>query len=62
MNWRVLLWWREGPEAKLEAVQRLEAVIADDDRVDRLAQRAAKIIRENNLAPDIMKALGVRRI
>jgi len=61
MNWRALLWWRDGSGDKLEAAQRLEAVKADDVRVDRLAYRAAKIVRENNLAPDIMKALGVRR-
>lgn len=56
------MWWKDSEEeAKLEAAQRLEKVVADDERVARLTRRTQRIMRENNLAPDILKALGVRR-
>lgn len=61
--WR---WWpmkrpRVEPHKVVEARERLEAITRDDDRVRRLEIRTQRILRENNLAPFIMKALGIRR-
>jgi tetrahydromethanopterin S-methyltransferase subunit F len=47
--------------AILQAEARLERIKADDETVEDIVQRAQKILRENNLAPSIMKALGVQR-
>lgn len=52
---------REPSQDVVEARERLEAIHRDDERVNRLERRTAKILRENNLAPSIMDALGVRR-
>jgi hypothetical protein len=57
MPWRQ----REPSQDVLEARDRLEAVTRDDERVQHLERRTAKILREDNLAPTIMNALGVRR-
>lgn len=55
-------WRQRGPSQDvIEARQRLEAINRDDERVDRLERRTSRILRENNLAPSIMDALGVRR-
>lgn len=44
-----------------EARERLEAVERDDDKVDLLVAKAQRLMRENNFAPMVMRALGVRR-
>lgn len=44
-----------------DARERLEAIQRDDARVESLEIRAQRILRENNLAPAVMKALGIRR-
>lgn len=55
-------WRQRGPSQDvIEARERLEAIKRDDERVARLERRTSKILRENNLAPSIMDALGVRR-
>jgi hypothetical protein len=60
--WTLKWPWRRRPSpATHDARRRLEAIQADDARVDNLSHRAARILRENNLAPTIMDALGVRR-
>lgn len=61
--WRRLVPWRtRGPSTDvIEARERLEATNQDDARVDRLERRTARILREDNLAPTIMDALGVKR-
>jgi len=60
MRWK-LPWSRPEPQQHAaEIVERLEAIEADDARVDKLQRRADRIMRENNLAPMIMRALGVR--
>jgi hypothetical protein len=57
MPWRS----REPSRDVIEARERLAAITRDDDRVGRLEQRTQRILRENNLAPTIMDALGMRR-
>lgn len=54
--------WRKSEHLKkvAEAQERLEKVYEDDAKVNDLSRRAKKIVRENELAPSIMKALGVR--
>lgn len=55
-------WRRRRPSPETHSAQRrLERIQADDARVDSLNRRAARILREDNLAPAIMDALGVRR-
>lgn len=55
-------WRQRGPSQDvIEARERLEAIERDDERVARLERRTSKILRENNLAPSIMDALGMRR-
>jgi len=56
-------WRRDGQpsEETIQARQRLERIRSDDVAVNQLAQRARRIMRENNLAPDIIKALRVQR-
>lgn len=44
-----------------EARKRLEDIRRDDARVDSLEARTQRILRENNLAPVVMRALGIRR-
>jgi len=54
--------WRksEHSEEIARAQERLEKVYSDDAKVNDLSRRARKIVHENELAPAIMKALGVR--
>ena len=54
--------WRksEHTEQIAQAQERLEKVYEDDAKVNDLSRRANKIVRENELAPAIMRALGVR--
>ncbi len=60
MRWR---FWKgkEPSEEILQAKERLEQIRADDETVEDIVRRTQKIIRENNLGPDIMRALGVQR-
>lgn len=44
----------------MEARERLEAIEADDVKVRNLEVRTQRIMRENNLAPMIMRALRLR--
>lgn len=54
-------WMRRYPRTELEEAQRHhDEVVADDERVDDLEKRTNRIIRENNLAPIVMRALGLR--
>lgn len=51
--------WQHIPsEETVQAQERLEEIRADDARVDALVRRQMKVIRENSLAPTIMRALG----
>lgn len=52
---------REEAPGVAEARERLEAIERDDDRIELLEARTQRILRENNLAPFVMKALGIRR-
>ena len=62
MKWWKLPWSKHNDEPQhAELKERLERIVQDDDKVDRIARRAAKIVRENNFGPTIMNALGVRR-
>lgn len=45
-------------KATVEAEERLHAIEADDVKVADLERRMKRIIRENDLAPTIMRALG----
>lgn len=54
-------WWKKESQGTKDAKERLESVRKDDEVVDSLARRAKKILKENNLAPDIMKALGMHK-
>ncbi len=58
--WKWWPWRRITPPAVEEAQSRLEHTAADDVRVDRVVERTNRLIRENNLAPYVMKALGIR--
>lgn len=49
----------ESPEVQA-ARERLAAIERDDQRVDELQRRTFRIMRENNLAPTIMRALRIR--
>lgn len=61
MKWR-WPWMKRGDSpGVVEARERLEAAERDDDRIDLLVAKTQRILRENNLAPQIMRALGVRR-
>lgn len=65
-RWPWTWWWpmrrpRSEPQKLTEARERLEAITRDDARVERLELRTQKILRENNLAPFVMRALGIRR-
>ncbi len=57
------MWWpwrhRESPQVD-EARQRLDDTVKDDAKVNDLQVRTQRLIRENNLAPYVMKALGIR--
>lgn len=62
MRWK--LWpWPKKPDASIknEAKERLKATERDDARIDHIVRRTQKIVRENNLGPIVMKALGVQR-
>lgn len=58
-----LAFWRRSSshDELLQAKEKLESVKADDIRIDKLGKRVDKILDENNLAPAIMRALGVNR-
>ena len=66
-RWWPWKWWpmarrsRKDSPKVIEAQERLEAIERDDIRVNLLAARTQRILRENNLAPVIMRALGIRR-
>lgn len=51
----------KGAQAVAEARDRLEAASRDDEKVDAVMMRVEKALKENNLAPYVMRALGVRR-
>ena len=51
----------EETPAVTQARDRLEAVSRDDVKVDAVMRRVDQVLRENNLAPYVMRALGVRR-
>jgi len=54
-------WWRRGEPPNVQtARERLESAEADDERIASLERRTERIRRENNLAPWIMKSLGIR--
>lgn len=55
-------WSKPNPSKEVvQAQERLEKVRNDDKRVNDLSRRTSRIVRENGLAHDIMKALEVRR-
>ena len=55
-------WSKPKPsEEVVQAQERLEKVRSDDARVNDLSRRTRKIVRENGLATDIMRALEVRK-
>lgn len=58
MKWK---WpWDKSVSAEVERAQeRLDKVIEDDQKVAELTIKARRIIRQNNFAPTIIKALGV---
>jgi len=62
MRWKLWPWPRKpDTSVKNEAKERFEAVVHDDERVDRIVRRSQKLGRENNLGPTVMRALGVQR-
>ena len=65
-HWWPWEWWpmkrqRKEPRKVVEARERLEAITRDDDRVELLEARTKRMLHENNLAPFIMRALGIKR-
>jgi hypothetical protein len=57
MKWK---WWTRPDREEIEEAQRrLEAVVEDDKKIAELEKRTKRILRENNFAPTIMRALGV---
>lgn len=52
---------RRSSEATERLRQRLREVEKDDVFINRQTERTRKIIRDNHLADDIQRALGVRR-
>jgi hypothetical protein len=54
--------WSRGvsPEAAEEVDKRLDRIAEDSKKVDQLDQRVRKIMREDSLAPAIIKALRLR--
>lgn len=52
---------RRAADAVDAAKARLEKARADDSTVDHLVARRTRLTRENGLARDIERALGVRR-
>lgn len=59
MKWK--FWERDEPPELVEARERYEAVEHDDAKVHNLEVRAQRILRENNLAPLVRRALGLQR-
>ena len=60
LRWLIRLPHKESDEVT-DARERLKAVALDDLRVARLEARTQKILRENNLAPLIMRSFGIRK-
>lgn len=65
-QWWPWEWWpmkhpRAESQEVIQARERLAAITRDDVRVASLEMRTQRILRENNLAPLIMRALGIRR-
>lgn len=58
-------WWpwarRQPSPETLKAQEQLEAACRDDRKVADLTRRTARILKENNLAPAIIKALDIRK-
>lgn len=61
MNLRRLLFGKKSRGEINEVKEKFEEVKADDIRVERLQSRVNRIMNENNLAPTIIKALGVQK-
>jgi len=62
---RLWRWWRRrraAASAEVHAArQRLEATSRDDAQIDLVMGRVEQALRENNLAPYVMRALGITR-
>lgn len=57
-------WWRgsaTSPHDVQKARERLDDVVRDDIRVERLDARMKRVQRENHLGPSISRALRARR-
>jgi len=55
--------WRTDPEPSPETLklqEKLKEVQKDDSAVRELSMRAKRIMKQNHLAADIAKALGIR--
>jgi hypothetical protein len=65
MNWPKWLRWpwpKKVPQEQIaEAERRLERVIRDDAEVAIIEKTTQKMLRENNLAPYVMRALRAQR-
>lgn len=63
--WRWLVTWWQGsatsPHDVQKARERLDDVVRDDIRVERLDARMKRAQRENHLGPSITRALRARR-
>lgn len=58
MKWLKKLWPKKAPDEVQEAMdRRLEEIERDAVRVAALRRRGQRLVRENNLAPIIIKAL-----
>lgn len=61
MKWLAGLRPKRAPREELDRAQeRLDNVTDDDVKVDELSRRAEQLIRENHLAPAIIRALRLR--
>ena len=65
--WRWIVHWWRGLEREFSSTDtqraraRLSSVVQDDARVNRLNERVRRVRRENNLGPQISRALRTRR-
>jgi hypothetical protein len=60
----LVAWWRgstTSPQEVQQARKRLDDVVRDDIRVERLDARMKRVQRENHLGPSISRALRARR-
>lgn len=60
----LVTWWRgstTSPQEVQQARKRLDDVVRDDVRVERLDARMKRAQRENHLGPSISRALRARR-